>query len=66
MTITLNGKPHELNEPLSLTSLIETLDYGDRKVAVAVNETFVPRKAYKTTILQQGDTVEVVAPMPGG
>ena len=34
MTIQLNGKPHEVPEPLSVSRLLETLEIDPRRVAV--------------------------------
>lgn len=66
MTITLNGAPHELAGPLSVAELLRQLGYAGRAVAVARNQTFVPRSAHATTLIQAGDDLEIVAPMPGG
>jgi thiamine biosynthesis protein ThiS len=66
MTITLNGAPRELPGPLTVAELLRLLGYAGQAVAVARNQTFVPRSAHATTTLAAGDDVEIVAPMPGG
>ena len=34
--------------------------------AVAINQQFVPRSAYQTTPLSDGDCVDIIVPMQGG
>jgi sulfur carrier protein len=36
------------------------------KVAIAVNEDFVPRSQYESYCLENGDQVDVLAPVQGG
>lgn len=66
ITIMLNGQRETLSKPLSLESFIDQQGYRDMKVAVARNGMFVARNDYKTTHLNDGDDVEIVAPMQGG
>jgi len=66
MTITVNGAKQTVPEATTVTALLVTLGYGEKKVAVAVNEAFLPRSRHAETVLQDGDAVEIVAPMPGG
>ncbi|HAR65306.1 MAG TPA: thiamine biosynthesis protein ThiS [Lentisphaeria bacterium] len=66
MTILINDKPHELDEPCSVAILLERHGARAGSVAVAHNEQFVSRANYATTIMQDGDTLEIVAPMQGG
>lgn len=64
--ITLNGKPHELEQATSVTALLDTLSVTPRQVAVAVNGTVVPRDAWPDTRISDGDTVEIVRAVGGG
>ncbi len=66
MTIILNGTATEVADDMKLEQLLKEHGYAERKVAVAVNESFVPRGQYASTILNPGDDIEIVAPMPGG
>ena len=65
MKIFLNDDAHEV-EPGTLAAALETLGYGGRKIATAVNGRFVAATARSRTALTDGDRVEVVAPMQGG
>lgn len=65
MKIIVNGAPHELSAE-TLDGLLATLGYGDGPIATALNGAFVPKAARGATALNDGDRVEVVAPMQGG
>lgn len=65
MTITLNGKPCEV-DARSLSDVLVELGYGAAKIATAVNGTFVPATQRAFTELEADDAIEVVAPRQGG
>jgi len=65
MRIFLNDDAHEI-EPGSLADALQSLGFGGRKIATAVNGRFVAAPARPSTKLAEGDRVEVVAPMQGG
>lgn len=66
----MNGRSTELSgaagEAPRLDDALVDLGYEGRKVAVAVNETFVPRGAWAERTLESGDRLDVVAPVQGG
>lgn len=66
-TITVNGEPRPL-AAATVQALIESegLDPGRRGLAVALNGTVVPRRAWAETPLRAGDAVEIVKPFAGG
>ena len=66
MEITVNGQAHTLDEPLTVAQLLEHLGYGERRVAVEVNETIVPRSQHACHALAGGDRVELVQAIGGG
>ena len=66
MTIRLNGDPHEIPEPMSVSALLQRLDVDSRRVAVELNLTVVKRALYDTSIVKDGDEVEVVNFVGGG
>ena len=70
MHISVNGELTELDRYAEtgprLDRVLVDLGYGDRKVAVAVNETFVPRTAWADRLIESGDRLDVVAPIQGG
>ncbi len=66
MHIQLNGEAYALSETLSVTGLLEHLQLAGRRVAVELNFEIVPRSLYETTLLKEGDTLEVVHAIGGG
>jgi len=65
MTLLLNGAPQELAAKTLAEALAE-LGYAGRIVATAVNGDFVPARKRAEVTLNDGDRIEVVAPMQGG
>ena len=66
MTIRLNGDAHELPEPVTVATLLRTLEIDSRRVAVEVNLSVVKKTAYETLVIGDGDEVEVVNFVGGG
>ena len=66
MVITLNGEPFELEQPVTLTDLLATLDIDPRRVAIEHNLAIVKRQAFPTIVVGSGDRVEIVNFVGGG
>jgi thiamine biosynthesis protein ThiS len=66
MTITLNGDRHEIAGPLSVSALLEQLDIDARRVAVELNLAVVKKAAYDSSVITDGDEVEIVNFVGGG
>jgi len=66
MTVTVNGKPMELPEGLSIDDLLSKLKIRREFTAVALNREVIQRARYAETKLQDGDKLEIVHPMGGG
>lgn len=64
--ITLNGEPHALDAPLTVMQLLASLDIDARRVAVELNLVVLKRAAFETTIVREGDEVEIVNFVGGG
>lgn len=64
MKIILNGETCSVDAG-SLSALLVEKGFSGR-VATAVNENFVPAGQRETVVLNEGDRVEVLAPMQGG
>lgn len=65
MKITLNGAVREI-AALTLDQALSELGYTDGSIATAVNGTFIPKRQRRDQVLDDGDRIEVVAPMQGG
>ncbi len=68
MELTVNGKPYRTQEAGTLRELIEELEgtEGAEGVAVAVNETVVPKARWQEHTLQNGAVIEVIRAVQGG
>lgn len=66
MTIKLNGDPHEIQGPLSVSALLAQLDIDARRVAVELNLTVIKKTAYDSSVVKEGDEVEIVNFVGGG
>ncbi len=66
ITLSLNGEPARLPEGTALSRALELWGYADHKVAVAVNDAFVPRSTWVERPLAEGDRIDIVAPVGGG
>jgi thiamine biosynthesis protein ThiS len=64
--ITLNGEPHKLDAPATITDLLAQLGIDPRRVAVERNFIVVKRDAYGATPVDSGDQIEIVNFVGGG
>jgi len=65
MRIMHNGEAIEVNSK-TLEAILDELGYAETVVATAVNGDFVPVTQRADTLLEPGDSIEVLAPMQGG
>lgn len=65
MRIQVNGEHREV-EAATILALVEELGLDVRKVAVERNLEIVPRSLHATTVLAEGDRVELVQFVGGG
>lgn len=65
MRIELNGTACD-TRAATLAEALTDLGYGGAALATALNGTFIPATARPTTLLHDGDRLEVLAPMQGG
>lgn len=66
MTILLNGDKHEIAAPVSVSELLQQLDIDARRVAVELNLAVVKKTAYDSSVVKDGDEVEIVNFVGGG
>ena len=66
MTITLNGKPHELAGPLTVRELLVELGFEGKPVVVELNQEPVFPRDHKQTRVEADSKVEIVALAAGG
>ena len=66
MTIRVNGEPLEIAGPLAIAALLAQLGIDARRVAVEHNLVIVKRDRYDSTMIGEGDEVEIVNFVGGG
>lgn len=64
--VTVNGSAHRFDQPLELAALLARLELSGKKIAVEKNGEIVPKSAHGSTLLQDGDRLEIVAAVGGG
>ena len=64
--ITVNGVKRTLEQPLSVTEYLEKNQYIPVQVAIELNDQILARELYGSTILKEGDVMEIVSFMGGG
>ncbi|MDD2450446.1 sulfur carrier protein ThiS [Sulfurovum sp.] len=66
MTIYVNGEKKVFEkEQMSVRELLDALQYKEG-FAVALNTTFVLNTTYETTMIKEGDVLDILAPVQGG
>jgi len=66
LQVYVNGDSKELPETISLAQLIEQLELAPTRIAVELNRVVVRRADWFTTILSDGDRLEIVHFVGGG
>ena len=64
--IIVNGSAQRHPAPLPLSALIEDMALRGKKIAVERNGEIVPQSAHASTLLADGDRLEIVAAVGGG
>jgi sulfur carrier protein len=66
IALQINGKRVELDQPTPLLTYLDRLGVNQRAVAIEHNNVIVERAEYASTVLRDGDTVEIVRMVGGG
>lgn len=66
MKITLNERPFELAQPLTINALLEQLEYHQPGTALAINQTIIPRAEWANHLVQNGDDILLFQAIAGG
>jgi len=68
MKITLNGEERTVEDGLTVRDLLAEvhLESVQKGIAVAVNAEIVPRGAWASARLQEGDRIDVIRAVQGG
>ena len=66
ISISINGTAHQFDAPISITALLETMQLGNKRIALERNGEIVPRGQFNQQMLADGDKLEVVVAVGGG
>jgi len=66
MNCTVNGKPKELPDGMTVEGLIELLGMSDAICAAEVDKKLVPKRERALCSLQNGQRIEIVSLIGGG
>jgi sulfur carrier protein len=66
INVVINGTRHELAEAVTVQDYLEQKGLAGRSLAVAVNGEVIKKGEYETTLLGEGDQLEIVRPVGGG
>jgi len=64
--VTVNGAAQRYEAPLAVAELVQKLALAGKKVAVERNGEIVPKSAHASTLVADGDRLEIVAAVGGG
>ncbi len=64
--IRVNGVTKHYDHSLAVSELLEHMVLGGKKIAVERNGEIVPKSAHGSTLLLDGDQLEIVAAVGGG
>jgi sulfur carrier protein len=66
ISLTINGEPAELPQPMTVAALLRARDLADKRVAVERNGEIVPKSQHSQVAIQAGDSIEIVVAVGGG
>ena len=66
MNIAINGENRTFGASINLKQLISELGLENKRLAIEVNQTIVPRSEYETYLLKDDDKLEIVQAIGGG
>jgi len=66
MQLTINGEARSFETPLTIAGLLDQLGLKQDRVAVEYNLTLLQRTEWASTILAEGDSLEIVQFVGGG
>ena len=64
--VIVNGAAHRLEHALDLAALLARLELQGKRIAVERNGEIVPKSVHASTLVADGDRLEIVAAVGGG
>jgi sulfur carrier protein len=66
LSVLVNGEPRNVPAGATVETLLGVLGMGERRLAIAVNRSVVPRSTYARVALAAGDRIEILEAVGGG
>lgn len=66
MLITVNGQPREVREHITMLELLRDLGVKPEITAIQRNAEIINRKSVDSTVVADGDTIELIRIVGGG
>jgi thiamine biosynthesis protein ThiS len=72
ISIRINEQVITVKAPCSLSQVLETwfeslpAAIAEKEYVIALNQNFIPRGQYPTTLVKTNDVIELLSPMAGG
>ncbi len=66
MNLIINGQEQNVENIHSIVDLIQHMQLENKRIAVELNGTIVPKSAHALTFLSDGDALEIVVAVGGG
>ena len=64
--ISINNEMEEISQNATVNDVLENFKYINKKVAVAINQEFIAKENYSTTLIQDEDCIDIISPIAGG
>ncbi|WP_049629813.1 sulfur carrier protein ThiS [Cellvibrio sp. pealriver] len=64
--VSVNNEIKSITTATLLSDALRDWGYSDSKIAVAINQEFVPRSTYTERTLNANDQIDIVRPVGGG
>ncbi len=64
--IYVNGNPEQIIPHKSIQDLLDTMNFTNEYIAVAINRICIPRSLFSNRVVQENDQIEILSPMSGG
>lgn len=66
MNVLINGEARQLDDGISVATLLDQLELRGQRLAVEINEMIVPRGRHAEHTIKQDDRIEIVRAIGGG
>ena len=66
MNVVINGERSIISENLTVSEVLSELNLNSDFIAVAINQSVVPRSQFCEHKISEGDDIEILSPMSGG